>query len=189
MVAAAAVASIGARGAAAQAPRAPAVPPGSVLSLVVPVQGMTCALCTRGVEESIKVLDSVQEVTAELSTGLVRVQAAEGKSLNIQNVRDRVAKAGFRVEGECDVEAIGRFNLGSEGLITFRVPGTPYSFQVLEGAEVKRLFKAQPTLRGEYLVRFRLHEHPRWKPAAISIVRAEPHEAVLSTMTVPTASR
>ncbi len=157
----------------AQGAKAPAFRPGAVTALVVPVQGMTCALCTRGVEESIKLLDVVDVASAELSTRLVRVQAAEGKSLNIRDVRDRVQKAGFKVGGECEVEATGRFSLGPEGRIMFRIPGTAYSFQVLEGAEVKRLFKSDPGLKGEFFLVFRLHEHPRWKPPAISIVRGE----------------
>jgi copper chaperone CopZ len=151
--------------------------PGAVTALVLPVKGMTCALCTRGVETSIRLLDGVQAVTADLSSGLVRVQAVEGKSLNIKDVKDRVQKAGFRVEGECEVEAVGRFSLGPEGRITFRVPGTAYSFQVLEGSELKHLFQTNPGLKGDFLLDFRLHEHVRWKPSAISIVRAETHGA------------
>jgi len=149
------------------------VRPGMVSALVVPVTGMTCALCTRGVETSIKLLDVVEGVSADLSTGLVRVQAAAGKSLNIKDVKERVQKAGFKVGGECDLEATGRFSLGPDERITFRIPGTAYSFQVLEGSEVKRLFKTDPKLRGEYFLAFRLHEHPRWKPPAISIERGE----------------
>jgi copper chaperone CopZ len=141
--------------------------------LVLPVQGMTCALCTRGVEMSIQLLDVVAGASADLSTGLVRVQAEEGRSLNIKEVKERVRQAGFKVGGECDVEAVGRFNLGPEGRLIFRIPGTAYSFQVLEGSELKRLFKADPKLRGDFFLAFRLHEHPRWKPPAISIERAE----------------
>ncbi len=159
----------------AQGAGAPVVArPGAVTALVLPVAGMTCALCTRGVEQSIRLLDSVVGVSAELSSGLVRVQAAEGKSLTIRDVKDRVQKAGFRIGGECDVEAIGRFGIGTEGRITFRIPGTTYSFQVLEGSELKRLFRNDPGLRGDFFLTFRLHEHPRWKPPAISIVRGEP---------------
>jgi len=158
----------------AQGPRSTGpVRPGVVSALVVPVTGMTCALCTRGVETSIKLLDVVEGASANLSTGLVRVQAGEGKSLNIKDVKDRVQKAGFKVGGECDLEATGRFSLGPDGRITFRIPGTAYSFQVLEGSEVKRLFKADPKLKGEYFLAFRLHEHPGWKPVAISIERGE----------------
>lgn len=159
----------------AQTPASPGLArAGGISALVVPVAGMTCALCTRGVEQSIQLLDSVQGASAELSTGLVRVEAAEGKSLNIREIKDRVQKAGFRVGGECEIEAIGRFTIDPEGRITFRIPGTVYAYQVLEGSEVKRLFRVRPGLAGEFFVVFRLHEHPRWKTPAISIVRSEP---------------
>jgi len=158
-----------ARGAAAP----PAAPPGAITALTVPVSGMTCVLCTRGVEESIKRIDGVFDVSAELASGLVRVQAAEGRSLNIRDVKDRVQAAGFKVGGECEVEALGRFSIGQDGRITFRVPGTAYAYQVLEDGGLRRLFKSHAGLKGDYLLVFRLHEHPRWKPPAIAIVRAE----------------
>jgi len=148
-------------------------PAGAVTALVIPVTGMTCALCTRGVETSIRGLDVVDGASADLSSGLVRVEAVGGKSLNIKDVKDRIQKAGFKVGGECEVQAIGRFGFGPDGLITFRVPGTAYAFQVLEGSELKRLFRLDPGLRGDIDLTFRLHEHPRWKPSAISIVRGE----------------
>ena len=164
----------GPRAALAQSPGGPgSVRPGTVSALVVPVSGMTCALCTRGVETSIRLLDVVGGASADLSTGLVRVQAAEGKSLNIRDVKDRVQAAGFKVGGECEVEAVGRFSIGQEGKITFRVPGTAYAYQVLEDGELRRLFKSHAGLKGDYFLVFRLHEHPRWKPPAIAIVRAE----------------
>jgi copper chaperone CopZ len=147
---------------------------GGISALVIPVAGMTCALCTRGVEQSIKLLDSVLGASAELSTGLVRVEAAEGRSLNIRDIKERVQKAGFKVGGECEVEAIGRFTIDPEGQITFRIPGTVYAYQVLEGGELKRMFRGRPGLRGNFFVVFRLHEHPRWKSPAISIVRGDP---------------
>jgi copper chaperone CopZ len=165
----------------AQAPGAPGLPrAGGISALVVPVAGMTCALCTRGVEQSIQLLDSVQGASAELSTGMVRVESVEGKSLNIRDVKDRVQKAGFRVGGECEIEAIGRFTIDPEGRITFRIPGTIYAYQVLEGSDLKRLFRARPGLAGDFFVVFRLHEHPRWKSPAISIVRGEPRGGVKS---------
>src|SRR2546422_4936419 len=34
-----------------------------------------------------------------------------------------------------------------DGRITFRVPGTAYAFQVLEGSELKRLFRTRPGLK------------------------------------------
>jgi len=157
----------------AGAPASGTPPPGAISALTLPVSGMTCVLCTRGVEESIKQLDGVVDVSAVLATGLVRVQAAEGKSLNIHDVKARVQAAGFKVGGECEVEAVGRFSIGPEGRITFRMPGTASAYQVLEDEELRRLFRSHAGLRGDYFLVFRLHEHPRWMPPAIAIVRAE----------------
>ena len=150
-----------------------AVPTGAVRVVTLPVKGMTCALCTKGVEESVKRLNGVVGAVADLGSGLVRVEAAEGKSLSLGEVKDRVVKAGFKVGGECRIEADGRFSVSPEGRIMFRIPGTLYAYQVLEGSELLRLYKGHPGLRGDYSVSFRLHEHPRWKPPAISIIRAE----------------
>src|SRR5262245_35871972 len=135
---------------------------------------MTCALCTRGGEQSVQLLDRVWWASATVSTGLGRVEASQCVSLHVRGVRDRVRKSGFRVGGECETEAIGRFTFDSEGRVTFRIPGTVYAYQVLEGSELKRLFRARPGLAGDFFVAFRLHEPPRWKSPAISTVRGEP---------------
>lgn len=150
-----------------------AVPTGAVRVVTLPVKGMTCAICTKGVEESVKRLDGVIGASADLGTGLVRVEAAEGKSLSLVEVKDRVVKAGFKVGGECQIEAEGRFSVSPDGRIMFRIPGTAYAYQVLEGSELLHLYKGNPGLRGDFSVSFRLHDHPRWKPPAISIIRAE----------------
>lgn len=144
-------------------------PEARVTEMIVPVRGMTCALCTRGVEESIRALEGVSSVAADLSTGLVRVEAAGGRSLGIREVKARVHSAGFKMGGECSATAVGRFTVGLEGRITFRILNTPYAYQVLENDQLRRLFRKHPRLAGEFLVGFRLHEHPDWKPAAISI--------------------
>jgi len=140
-----------------------------VQSLAMTVTGMTCPLCTRGVEESIRTLEGVGTVTADLGTGRVQVEAREGKSLAIQQVKERVVMAGFKIGSECEVVATARFALGPEGRIPLRVPGTAYAYQVLEGGELRRLFRTHPGLKGEYVVGFRIHDHPNWKPAAASI--------------------
>jgi copper chaperone CopZ len=155
-----------------------------VVRMVVPVRGMTCMLCVRGVEESLKSLQGVASAAAQLSPGLVRVEALEQRSLDIRQVKDRVLRAGFGVGGECTISAVGRFSVGTEGLILFRIAGTPYVYQVLEGIHLRRLFRRSPKLQGEFAITFRLHEHPYWKPAAISIISFEP-----PGMVAPSAGR
>jgi copper chaperone CopZ len=151
-----------------------------VSEMIVPVRGMTCALCTRGVEESIRALEGVSSVSADLSTGLVRVEATGGRSLGIREVKAKVHSAGFKMGGECSATAAGRFTVGLEGRVTFRILNTPYAYQVLENEQLRRLFRKHRGLAGEFLVAFRLHEHPDWKPPAISITRFEARPAIPS---------
>jgi copper chaperone CopZ len=145
-----------------------------VRALSFPVRGMVCRLCTRGVEESIKRLRGVAAVRADLASGRVDVQAQVGQSLNIDEVRQRAARAGFPVSGATDVEARGRFAIGAEGRITFRAAGTTYVWQVLEGQHLLALFRRNPTLRGDYVVGFRLHERSGVARPAIAVTRVEP---------------
>lgn len=151
-----------------------------VTELVVPVRGMTCALCTRGVEESIKSLGNLTAV-ADLKTARVRVEAVPGKWLVVRDVRERILSAGFGIGGEAEATAIGRFVIGPDRRLTFRSSNGAYTFQVLEGEMLRRMFRKSPGLKGEYLVGLRLHEHPHWKPAAVSITAWEPRPVAPAT--------
>jgi copper chaperone CopZ len=144
-----------------------------VQKLSFPVKGLVSPLGTRGVEESIKRLRGVASVRADLATGRVEVEAQAGQTLNIEEIRLRSARAGFPVNGELDMLARGRFAIGADGRITFRVIGTPYSWQVLEGQRLLALFRGSPTLSGEYLAGFRLHDRPPNVRPAIALTRAE----------------
>ena len=145
-----------------------------VRQVAFPVKGMVCPLCTRGVEASIRQLTGVGLVAADLATGRVQVDAQDRQTLNIQEVRQRAAQAGFPASGDADVVARGRFEIGHEGRITFKVAGTTYAWQVLESDALLDLFRQHPGLRGEYIVSFRLREHVGSAPAAISVFRWEP---------------
>ena len=144
-----------------------------VRGLSFPVRGMVCPLCTRGVEESLKRLPGVASVRADLASGRVDVEAEDGQSLNLDVIRQRTARAGFPVNGESDLVARGRFTIGSEGRITFRVTGSTYTWQVLEGQQLRALFRGSPALKGEYLLGFRLHDRASFARPAIAVTRFE----------------
>jgi copper chaperone CopZ len=134
---------------------------------------MVCMLCTRGVAEAIKRLPGVATATADVSTGRVEVLARERHSLDIQQVRERAARAGFPANGEADVEARGRFEVGADRRLTFKPTGGSQSYQVVESARLLSLVRAHPGLRGEFVIGFRLHEKPLWKRTSINITRFE----------------
>ena len=152
----------------ATAAAAPA-PPIGIVKVTLKVGNLLSPLSTRGLEEALKRLPGVGEVHADSGTGQVRIAAAERQSLDLAQIRDRAARAGFPPEGEPDLEARGRFNIGPEGKIVFRPGGVGAGWQVLESARLLALFREQPRLLGEYLVDFRLHEKPPWNRPAISL--------------------
>jgi len=145
-----------------------------VEEVVVPVSGMTCALCTRGVEESIRRLRGVGTATADLESGRVRVTAGKEHPLDLDEVKKSVSEAGFRVSGECDLVATGRFTIGGERRLTFTINDTRLSYRVLENNQTLLLFQTHPELEGLFTVRLRVHEDSRWDPPAISIRSYEP---------------
>jgi copper chaperone CopZ len=134
---------------------------------------MVCPLCTRGVAEAIKRLPGVGRVTADLATARVEVEALDHHSLDIQQVRERAARAGFPAIGECDIQARGRFELGADRRLAFRPGGSPQAWQVLESSGLLALARSQPGLRGEFVLGFRLHDRPPWKRTSISITDFE----------------
>ena len=140
-----------------------------VKRLQFPVSGMRSPLASRGVEEAIRTLSGVARVSVDLGSGRVEVEAESQRSLNLQEVRTRAARAGYPVAGDLDVLARGRFDTGAEGRITFKVAGTSYAWQVLESATLLEMIRSHPGLRGEYIAGFRLFEKPPWNRPAISL--------------------
>jgi copper chaperone CopZ len=148
---------------------APGFARAEVRRLAFPVSGMHSPLATRGVEEAIRQLPGVASVRADLGTGRVEVEAESLKSLNLQEVRTRSARAGFPVSGDLDILARGRFETGVDGRITFKVTGTTYAWQVLESGTLLEIARSHPGLRGEFIAGFRLFEKPVWNHPAISL--------------------
>jgi len=148
---------------------APAPVRAEVRRLAFPVSGMHSPLATRGVEEAIRQLPGVARVSADLGSGRVEVEAEGQKSLNLQEVRTRAARAGYPVAGDLDILARGRFETGAEGRITFKITGTTYAWQVLESGTLLEIARSHPGLRGEFVAGFRLFEKPAWNRPAISL--------------------
>ena len=144
-----------------------------VKRLQFPVTGMHSPLASRGIEQALGTLPGVARVSADRGTGRVQVEAESQKSLNLQEVRTRAARAGFPVSGDLDVLARGRFETGAERRITFKVTGTSYAWQVLESGTLLEIAKSHPGLRGEFIVGFRLFEKPPWNRPAISLAEWE----------------
>lgn len=166
---------------------APAAARAEVRRLAFPVSGMHSPLATRGVEEAIRQLPGVARVSADLGSGRVEVEAENQKSLNLQEVRTRAARAGFPVSGDLDIQARGRFDTGVDGRITFKVSGTTYAWQVLESGTLLEIVRSHPGLKGEFVAGFRLFEKPVWNHPAISLTGWEAIPAPVTAAPGPPA--
>jgi hypothetical protein len=139
------------------------------------------------VEEAIRQLPGVARVSADLGSGRVEVEAENQKSLNLQEVRTRAARAGFPVSGDLDIQARGRFDTGVDGRITFKVSGTTYAWQVLESGTLLEIIRSHPGLRGDFVAGFRLFEKPAWNHPAISLTGWEAIPAPITVAPGPPA--
>lgn len=75
--------------------------------ILLPIDGMTCASCSRGVERAVNKLDGVEEVNVSIATNHARVVFDENK-LRVADIKLAVAKAGFtplNIENKHDGEA------------------------------------------------------------------------------------
>jgi copper chaperone CopZ len=167
---------------------APAGARAEVKRLAFPVSGMHSPLATRGVEEAIRQLPGVARVSADLGSGRVEVEAENLKSLNLQEVRTRAARAGYPVSGDLDIQARGRFDTGVDGRITFKVSGTTYAWQVLESGTLLEIIRSHPGLKGDFVAGFRLFEKPAWNHPAISLTGWEAIPAPVAVAPGPPAN-
>ncbi len=61
----------------------------------VTVLGMSCPFCAYGVEQKLKKLDGVVELTVELASGLATLVMEDGTDVSNETLRETVKDAGF----------------------------------------------------------------------------------------------
>ncbi len=61
----------------------------------ITVLGMSCPFCAYGVEQKLKKLDGVVELTVELASGLATLVMEEGADVSNETLRETVEDAGF----------------------------------------------------------------------------------------------
>ncbi len=61
----------------------------------VTVLGMSCPFCAYGVEQKLKKLDGVVELTVELASGLATLVMQDGTDVSNETLRETVKDAGF----------------------------------------------------------------------------------------------
>lgn len=77
-----------------------------VTQLIVGVDGFTCSLCAKGVEEQFKSLDFVKSVKTDLKNTLFILTFKSQPQINVSQIRDAVSDGGFTMR-DIKVEATG----------------------------------------------------------------------------------
>lgn len=79
----------------------------NVKEIILPVDGMTCAACSRAVERAISRLDGVEQASVSIATNRAAV-AFDPEKVRVADIKLAVAKAGYtplQVEKKRDVDA------------------------------------------------------------------------------------
>ena len=87
-----------------------------VTQAVVTVEGMSCPFCAFGVEKKLKQVDGTDEVTVNMKDGTATLVAADGKSLDIDQINKAVKASGF-TPGLLRITAIGAVKKEKENLL------------------------------------------------------------------------
>jgi len=71
------------------------------------VNGLTCSMCSRATETSLKSLGFIQTITPDLNRNIFVLTFKRGQQVNIDQIRDKVEDAGFSIG---DLSATINFN-------------------------------------------------------------------------------
>lgn len=77
-----------------------------VTKLTIGVDGFTCSLCAKGIEEEFKALDFVKSVKTDLKNAIFVLSFKQNPKVDISKIRDAVFDGGFSVR-DIKVEAKG----------------------------------------------------------------------------------
>ena len=95
-----------------------------VTQLVIGVDGFTCSLCAKGVEEQFKALDFVKSVKTDLKKTEFTLSFKSNPKINVSEIRDAVYDGGFSVR-DIKVEATGTIKIDPNSgyiLVTSNTP-------------------------------------------------------------------
>lgn len=124
-------------------------------SIEVGIDGLTCSLCVRGVEKSIRKLPYIKEIEVDLAGTNMQIQFEEKEQIQIEKIAKQVVDAGFSVRYvKASLKQDQILQLDSEGFqlgndlykwvtSTPKVPNGIFSIQFLgEAFQSKKEFKA-----------------------------------------------
>lgn len=95
-----------------------------VTQLAIGVDGFTCSLCAKGVEEQFKALDFVKSVKTDLKNTMFVLTFKSNSNINVKQISEAVNDGGFSVR-DIKVEAKGTIKGNSESGYILSTTNTP----------------------------------------------------------------
>lgn len=95
-------------------------------STTVGVDGLTCSMCARGVEETLKQLDFIDSISIDLNSLVAYITFKPNTNVEIDKVREMIEDAGFTVRSLDAVFAFESFKAESDAHFAFG--GNTYHF-------------------------------------------------------------
>ncbi|GMQ79739.1 MAG: hypothetical protein BMS9Abin03_172 [Thermodesulfobacteriota bacterium] len=119
-----------------------------VSRVIVSVDGMACPFCAFGVEKRLKKVDGAGSVNVDMKTGTATLSAAEGKTINVDQVPDAIKTAGF-TPGKIRIAATGTIRTDDSDEFLLQVDGSKQTilFVNLKDDMKKRLMTFSKTGR------------------------------------------
>lgn len=112
------------------------------ISASLGIHGLTCSLCSYGVEREIEKLDFVESVDMDLNQNIATIRFQKGKAVVIKDLVESVYKAGFSVGYTQALFSFDQLRIDNEAFFTY------------EGAEYFILENKSESLKGEHIIRF-----------------------------------
>ncbi|MCB0728452.1 MAG: heavy-metal-associated domain-containing protein [Ignavibacteriae bacterium] len=95
-----------------------------ITQLTIGVDGFTCSLCAKGVEEQFKSLDFVKSVKTDLKNTTFRLSFKNSPKINILEIKDAVEDGGFSLR-DITLEAEGTIKGSSSEGYFLSTPNSP----------------------------------------------------------------
>ncbi|MBC7424455.1 MAG: heavy-metal-associated domain-containing protein [Ferruginibacter sp.] len=107
-----------------------------VTKVAIQASGLTCSMCSNAINKSLRSIDFVQNVDANIKTSTFEITFKPGTAVDFDKLKKKVEDAGFFVANFTATIHFDKVQLVNDGLVT--VDGTTFHFlnikdQVLDG--------------------------------------------------------
>lgn len=81
------------------------------------VNGLTCSMCSRATETSLKSLGFIESITPDLNRNIFVLAFKKGEKVNIDQIKDKVQDAGFSIGNLSATMNFGKAEANASGIV------------------------------------------------------------------------